>query len=207
MAETTTSSEELDLTTTDEEKEKIKQLIPTAEEMLERLYAVDIEQFDLKTITLELMGNKAWLFVSVLPISAILLALLTFISYYFSGYFVISFIISAMLVYTFGLIMGHYERQYKQVAFAEAMRRVAETEGEFGLLIHFKNFLPPKYRYLIKCLKEGVYTYTKQYQNAILLLQSKLDPDKFTRVWYLTYPEIAPEDYFKEEEEDNTATQ
>lgn len=204
MAETTTASPsaELNLTSTDEEKEQAKQLIPTADEMLERLYAVDIEQFNLKTVTLELMGNKAWLFVSVLPISAILLALLTFISNYFSGYFVISFIISAMLVYTFGLIMGHYERQYKQLAFAETMRRIAETEGEFGLLIHFKDFLPPKYRYLIKCLKDGVYSYTKHYQNAILLLQTKLDPDKFTRIWYLKYPEIAPEGYFKEEEEE-----
>jgi len=204
MVETTeTPTTEPAITATEEEKAKARQLIPTAEEMLERLYAVDIEQFNLKTVTLEQMDKKAWLFLSVLPISAILLALLTFLGYYFSGYFVISFIISALLVYTFGLIMEHYERHYKQLAFAETMRRIAETEGDFGLLIHFKDFLPPKYRYLIQCLKEGIYTYTKHYQNAILLLQNKLEPEKFTKIWYLKYPEIAPEKDETEEEEHN----
>ncbi len=193
--------EAIQMELTEEEKQKAKNLIPSAEEMLERLYAVDIEAFDLKTVTLEMMGNKAWIFVSILPISAILLALFTFLGSYFSGHIIISFIFSAMLVYTFGLVMGHYERHYKQLAFAEIMRRIAETEGEFGLLIHFKDFLPPKYRYLIHCLKKGVYTYIKQYQNAILLLQTKLDPDKFTRIWYLKYPDIAPEEQ-KEEGED-----
>jgi len=36
--------------------------------------------------------------------------------------------------------------------------------------------------------------YIEQYVQAIVLLQHRLDPDKFTKVWYLTYPEIAPKD-------------
>ncbi|GAB6034780.1 hypothetical protein [Galenea microaerophila] len=202
MTETTQPENPSDLTISEEEQNRVRQLIPTADEMLERLYAVDIEAFDLKTVTLEMMGNKAWLFVSVLPISAILLALLTSILYYFSDSFIISFLLSAMAVYIFGLIMGYYERHYRQIAFAEIMRRIAETEGDFGLLIHFKDFLPPKYRYLIKCLKEGVYTYVKHYQNALLLLQTKLDPEKFTRIWYLKYPDIAPKGYFDQAEKE-----
>lgn len=193
-------SQNQSLTATEEEREKAKKLIPSAEEMLERLYQVDTEPFDPKTVTLELMGSKAWIFVSMLPISAILLGFLTFIGTYASGHFVISFIISAMLVYVFGKIMESYERQYRQRAFAEVMRRIAETEGEFGLLPHFKDFLPKKYLHLIQSLKKGNYIYIKQYVQAITLLQQKLDPDKFTRIWYLKYPDIAPETEQDDEE-------
>jgi len=85
------------------------------------------------------------------------------------------------------------EHNYKIAARHEVIRRIAETEGEFGLIPHFKHFLPNKYRHLWQSLRKGQYHYIEQYVQAVLLLQNKLEEDQFTRIWYLTYPETDPE--------------
>ncbi|MEA1989204.1 MAG: hypothetical protein U9N57_08375 [Pseudomonadota bacterium] len=42
-------------------------------------------------------------------------------------------------------------------------------------------------------MRKGQYHYIEQYVQAILLLQNKLEPEQFTRIWYLTYPETDPD--------------
>jgi hypothetical protein len=54
---------------------------------------------------------------------------------------------------------------------------------------------------LWQSLKKGQYQYIEQYVQAILLLQNKLDSEQFIRIWYLTYPELDPENAGNAEEQ------
>ena len=167
--------------------------MPTAETMLERLSEVDVERFDLKTVTDELKGNQAWLFMLTLPLSVVFLLLLTLIGTMLTDQAVLSFIVAAFLVFIAGKIIDHYEQNYRYQARLEVMDRIRQTEGELGLLPHFRDFLPKRYRHLWQSLKRYNYAYIDQYISAILLLQQRLEPDKFIRVWRLKHPETAPE--------------
>lgn len=174
---------------------------PSAEEMLQRLYAVKLEYFDYRIVTEELKGKQAKLFVFVIPITAITLVTLTLLGTFLTDYFIVSFLISAVIVFMLGRIADQYERQFRLAAHQEVIRRVGETEGPFGLVPHFKDFLPKKYRHLWKSLKKGKYYYVEQYLAAIYLLQQQLNEERFTHIWYLRHPESAPKGYFDKEED------
>ncbi|WP_019895969.1 hypothetical protein [Hydrogenovibrio halophilus] len=167
--------------------------IPTAETMLERLQSVNVDDFDLKTVTDEVKGNQAWLFVLTLPMSAFLLVVLTLLGTFLTDHFVLSFLFTALLVYGIGKVIDQYEQKFRYQARLEVMDRIRKAEGEFGLLPHFRDFLPKKYRHLWQSLRRYNYAYIDQYIAAIRLLQQRLDPDKFIRVWRLKYPETAPD--------------
>lgn len=166
--------------------------IPSPEDMLARLSSVDLEQFDIKAVTDELKGKHAWIFVLTMPISAILLMVFTLLGTFITGYFIASFVITAGLLFVVAKMLDQYEQKFRYQARIEVMNRIEQTEGPFGLIPHFKDFLPVKYRHLWQSLKKGNYRYTDQYIAAITLLQNKLEPDQFTRIWYIRHPEIAP---------------
>lgn len=170
------------------------ELIPSAEEMLQRLNQVDPSAFDLKTVAEQLKGDKIWISIFTIPVSAILLVLLTLIGTFVFDQFIISFAVSAALLFWVAKMLDQYEAQFKVKARQVVLQRIAQAEGEFGLIPHFKHFLPSKYRHLWQSLRRGNYAYIDQYIQAIVLLQHKLDPKKFIKIWYLTYPEIAPEE-------------
>ncbi|QBZ83682.1 hypothetical protein GHNINEIG_01743 [Hydrogenovibrio crunogenus] len=176
----------------------LKPQTPTAEEMLERLHAVDVEDFDLEQRTNELKGNNAWLFVLTMPATAILLVLFTLLGTFLTDHFIISFILSAGVLFVIGKMIDQYEQKFKYQARLDIMQRIKETETDAGLIPHFRDFLPKKYRHLWQSLKKQNYIYIDQYIAALTLLQQRLDDDKFIRVWRLKYPETAPD----EEEED-----
>jgi len=167
--------------------------IPSPEEMLQRLKNVDVQLFNIKTTANELKGNKIWVSVLTIPVSAILLVLITLFGSFMFDQPILSFIIAAALLFWVSKMFEGQETNYKIAARHEVMQRIKQTEGDFGLIPHFKHFLPNKYRHLWQSLKKGKYQYIEQYVQAILLLQNKLDADNFTRIWYLTYPEIDPE--------------
>ncbi|WP_373019463.1 hypothetical protein [Thiomicrorhabdus sp.] len=185
-------------TTTDNLENDNPPAIPLAEEMLERLHAVNVTQFDISAVANELKGNKQWISILTIPVSAVLLVAFTLIGAFISGYLIASFLISAGLVYFVAKLLDQYDQQFRIRARNLVMERIASTEGEFGLIPHFKHFLPVKYRHLWQSLRKGRYLYIDQYIQAIVLLQNKLDSEKFTRIWYLHHPEIAPEDYLEE---------
>ncbi|MBD3612666.1 MAG: hypothetical protein HUJ13_09730 [Hydrogenovibrio crunogenus] len=176
----------------------LKPQTPTAEEMLERLHAVNVEDFDLEQRTNELKGNNAWLFVLTMPVTAILLVLFTLLGTFLTDHFIISFILSAGVLFVIGKMIDQYEQKFKYQARLDIMQRIKETETDAGLIPHFRDFLPKKYRHLWQSLKKQNYIYIDQYIAALTLLQQRLDDDKFIRVWRLKYPETAP----TEEEED-----
>lgn len=173
---------------------------PTAEEMLDRLHAVNLDDFDLQTITDELKGNNAWLFVLTMPITAILLVVFTLLGTFMTGYFILSFIVSAGILFVIGKMIDQYEQKFRHQARLEVMRRIKEAETEEGLVPHFKDFLPKKYRHLWQSLKKQNYIYIEQYIAAITLLQQRLDSDKFIRIWRLKHPETAPDDEAMEDD-------
>lgn len=186
-----------DATTTDpqtEQEEDIVSSVPSADEMLERLQAVDTQDFDINKALEEEKGENAWIFVMVMPISAIILVLFTLLGTFFTGYFIASFVVTALLLFMIGKIFDQYEQKYRYQARLKIMQRIQETEGDFSLLIHFKDFLPKKYRHLWQSLRKGRYQYIDQYISAINLLQHKLDPEKFKRIWGIHYPEYAIEE-------------
>ncbi|MDX1353353.1 MAG: hypothetical protein R3254_10095 [Thiomicrorhabdus sp.] len=167
--------------------------IPSPEEMLQRLYAVDVQQFNLDNIAAELKGNKIWVSVLTIPVSAVILVIVTLLGSFLFDQPIVSFLVGAGLLFWVSKMFDAQEHHYKIAARHEVMQRIKQTEGEFGLIPHFKNFLPTKYRHLWQSLKKGKYQYIEQYVQAILLLQNKLNPEQFTRIWYLTYPETDPE--------------
>ncbi|WP_178861346.1 hypothetical protein [Thiomicrorhabdus cannonii] len=166
--------------------------IPSAETMLARLAAVDVSQFDLAATANQLKGNKQWISILTIPVSAILLMIFTLLGTFLFDAPIASFLISAGVIYVVGRMFDQYEQQYRLRARQLVMRRIAETEGEFGLIPHFKHFLPTKYRHLWQSLRKGNYLYIDQYIQAVSLLQNKLEPAKFTKIWHLHHPEIAP---------------
>jgi hypothetical protein len=167
--------------------------LPTAEELLTRLDNIDIDTFSLQQVENEVMGDRVWVKVLTIPVSMVSLVILTFLGAWLSGYLFTSFVISAFLVFIVGKMFEGYENQFKWQARQEVERRIAETEGDAGLIRHFKHFLPTRFRHLVQRLRKGDTRYIDQYVQAVNLLQKKLDKEKFTRAWQLAHPETAPE--------------
>lgn len=174
---------------------------PTAQDMLDRLQAIDIDQLNIKKVTEELKANKAWWFVFAMPAAALLLVIFTLLGLFLFDSLLISFVVAAIFVFMLGKILDSFEGKYRLAARDTVIQRIAEHEGEFGLLPHFKHFLPNKYRYLRQQLKQKHYMYVNQYIAAVYLLQNKLDNEKFTEIWHIKHPETKPEDA---EENENT---
>lgn len=168
-------------------------IVPTPEEMLARLNAVNVDDFDVNAIADNLKGNKIWISVLTIPVSAIILVSFTLLGGFLFNSPVISFLVTAALLFWIAKMFEQHERHFYVAARQQAIERVKQTEGEFGLVPHFKHFLPTKYRHLWQSLRKGNYVYLEQYVQAILLLQNKLDPEQFKRIWYLTYPELDPD--------------
>ncbi len=167
---------------------------PAAEEMLSRLNQINKDIFNLEQVTEEVQGKYAWIFVLTMPITAILLMVFTLLGTFITGHFIASFILTALLLFILGRIIDQFEQKFRYQARIEVMRRIYETEGEYGIIPHFKDFLPKKYRHLWQSLRKNNYQYIDQYIAAISLLQNQIDTEKFTRIWYIRHPEIAPEE-------------
>ncbi|BBP43006.1 hypothetical protein [Thiosulfativibrio zosterae] len=167
---------------------------PTAAEMLTRLRAVDTGIFDIKSLADQLKGKHAWIFVLTMPVSAIFLVTVTLLGTFLTGYFVASFLVAALLLFIVGKMLDQFEKRFFYQARITVMQRIQETEGDYGLIPHFKDFLPAKYRHLWQSLRKGRYQYIDQYIAAITLLQHKLEDDKFTRIWEIRHPELASDE-------------
>lgn len=174
---------------------------PTAEEMLARLQAVDLDELDLTTLAEEAKGDQAWLFVMTMPVSALFLVAGTLLGTFWTGYFIASFIVSATFIFIIGQMLDQYERKFKKMARLEAMKRIEAFEGEYGLIPHFHDFLPAKYRHLWQSVRKKNFVYIEQYVAAMRLLQNKLDYEKFIYIWRLKHPETDP-NYVPETEEE-----
>lgn len=166
--------------------------IPSPEEMLLRLKKVDVNYFNIREIANELKGNHIWISVMTVPVSAIVLVSATLVGGFVFDSPIISFLVTAAFLFWLGRMYEGQEQNYRMAARHEVARRIQQIEGEFGLLYHFRHFLPNKYRHLWQSVRRGNYTYIEQYVQAVLLLQKKLEPEQFTRIWYMTYPEIDP---------------
>lgn len=175
-----------------EDQSQTSEDIPSAQTMLGRLHAINLEDFDIKKVEEEMRGNLIWINTLTIPVAMLSLLLFTFLGAWISGHLILSFLVSAGIVFFIGKMFEGYDRQIKWDARRETERRIAETEGEFGLLVHFKPFLPTRYRHLIQSLKRRRYLYIDQYIQAVNLLQRKLDHDKFTQAWHIVYPHLKP---------------
>ena len=174
--------------------------IPSPEEMLARLHSVDIHQFDSETVFQELKGKYIWISAMTIPITVITLALFTFGGLLFDQP-IIGFIVGALLLFWVSRMIDAKDQNLRFDAHNEVIERIKNTEGDFGLIPHFKHFLPQRYRHLWQSLKKGNYQYIEQYIQAIHLLQTKLEDEKFIKIWQLKYPQFAPQDTFSEESE------
>lgn len=164
---------------------------PSADEMLARLRAVDLNVFDIKMVAETLKGKYAWIFVLTMPIAAILLVSLTLIGTFLTGYLIASFIFTAFLLFVIGKMLDQFEKRFFYQARQEVILRIQETESDYGLIPHFKDFLPPKYRHLWQSLRRGRFMYVDQYIAAVTLLQNKLEDAKFHTIWEIRHPEFA----------------
>lgn len=183
------------------QQEEIQQGMPSADQMLARLEAVDLDTLDVQDITEELKGDQAWLFVLTMPISAIILAIFTLLGTFLTGYFIISFLVTAGIVFLIGQMVSQYEQKFRRQARREAINRIAAYEGSEGLIPHFHDFLPSKYRHLWQSLRRKNFIYVEQYIAAVRLLQGKLNHEKFTYIWHLKHPETDPENQEEPDEE------
>ena len=168
-------------------------VIPTPEEMLARLKNVDVQDFNIAKVANELKGDKVWISILTIPVSAITLVTFTLLGGFLFDSPIISFAVTAAFLLWVSKMFEQHERNYQIAARQAVINHIKETEGEFGLIPHFKHFLPNKYRHLWQELRKGNYIYIEQYVQAVLLLQNKLEPEQFVKIWYLTYPELDPE--------------
>ncbi len=175
--------------------------IPTAQQMLIRLHEIDLTDFDLKLAEEQMRGNKIWINILTIPVATLSLVIFTFLGAWITGQLILSFLIAAGIVLTIGKMFEGFDEQVRWNARLEVERRIAETEGEFGLIVHFKHFLPTRYRHLVQSLKRGRYLYIDQYMQAVHLLQRKLDHMKFMDAWHLVYPHLDPANQPKEGEQ------
>lgn len=165
--------------------------LPSADELLERLNAIDLSQLDIDEVSAQMLGPWKWARVLILPVGALLLFLLTWLFSAISGYLIPSFVFSAMLLMLISRLLDRYERALKLQARQLIEQRIAEIEGENGLLIYFKDFLPKKYNPLLKALQQGFYGYIPQYIEAVKLLREQLDPIKFQTWWLIKREQLA----------------
>lgn len=182
---------------------QIEESIPSADIMLANLHNIDLTRFNLQQVEDEVRGDRVWINILTVPITMLLLVLFTFLGAWASGHLILSFLISAGVLFFIGKMFEGYDQQVKWDARREVERRIAETEGEFGFLIHFQPFLPPRYRHLIQSLKRRRYLYIDQYVQAVNLLQVKLDHDRFTQAWHMVYPELAASQEQEEDQQDD----
>lgn len=173
--------------------------VPSPEEMLQRLHSIDLEQFDMEAVFVELKGKYIWISAMTIPITVITLALFTFIGMIF-GQPVIGFISAAVILFWISRMIDAKDQKLRFDAYNEVIERIKNTEGEFGIIPHFKHFLPKRYRHLWQSLRKGNYQYIEQYIQAVHLLQKKLEEDKFIRIWQLKYPQFDPEAQAVQEE-------
>lgn len=173
-------------------EDRPQETIPTAQQMLIRLHEIDLADFDLKKAEEQMRGNKIWINILTIPVATLSLVIFTFLGAWISGHLILSFLVAAGMVLTIGKMFESFDEQVRWDARLEVERRIAETEGEFGLIVHFKHFLPTRYRHLIQSLKRGRYLYIDQYMQAVNLLQRKLDHAKFTEAWHMVYPHLDP---------------
>lgn len=165
----------------------------TASSMLERLHNIDINSIDLNIRANHLKGNMVWLFAFTVPLSAILLAVLTFLGIILGLNFIISFIIAALLIYFIAKIIDGYDKQFIQQSRINTIETIATIEGDLGLIHHFKEFLPNKYRHLWQSTRKKNFMYIPQYKEVIILLQNNLEQEKFIKLWHVKYPKVDPD--------------
>lgn len=175
-----------------QDKEILKPLVPTPEEMLTKLHSIDTELLNLIEAENLLRGKLVWINILTAPVAMVLLALFTLFGYMVIGYLIPSFIVSALLIFMVSKAFDNYDREIKLNARREIEGRIKDIEDEFGFIIHFEMFLPTRYRHLVQTLKRRKYYYIEQYIQAINLLQNKLDAEKFTEAWHRVYPETKP---------------
>lgn len=166
--------------------------IPSAEDMLAKLMNINLDDYDLRHAEDLLRGNLVWINILTVPVTLVLLLLFTLLGGLATGHFTLSFIVTALLLFMAGKMFEGYDLKIKLQARQEIEARIADTESDFGFIVHFKYFLPTRYRHLIQSLKRRRFLYIDQYIQAVRLLQNKLDHEQFTEAWHRVYPEIAP---------------
>jgi len=159
--------------------------LPTAEALLARLKSIDLKKLDLDEVFSELLGDWKWARIFVMPVGALLLFLFTWALSGLFGHIVPAFALAAVFIIFLGKLIDRYERAMKVQARRVIEQRIAEIEGTDGLLIYFKDFLPQKYKPLIKALQRGMYGYIPQYIEAVTMLREQLDPVKFQTWWLI----------------------
>ena len=172
--------------------------IPAPEQMIEKLNSIDLAIFDLKQREEKLKGKLAWISALTIPISAILITATVLLTIFFSHSLTaafIAFIIVGMLLMIIAKALESSERQAKYMAYQQTIEAIKQIEEPYGLVYHFRHFLPERYRHLWQSVRKGDYQHIKQYAQAIAMLQDKLEPAKFQHIWYLEFPEIAPPEY------------
>ncbi|MBF6057178.1 MULTISPECIES: hypothetical protein [Thiomicrorhabdus] len=167
--------------------------VPTADQMLNRLYAIEPNSFETERIAENLRGKRNWISAFTIPVSAILLVSMTLIGTFLSDRFVVSFLISALLVYWIGKIVEFYDKSFDRKARIQVLNHIAETETDYAFLPHFKSFLPNKYQHLVRALSKQNFFYIVPYAKAIQHLQRHLDHDAFRSYWHLSYPQTKPQ--------------
>lgn len=186
-------AEDQNLETTNPEQDAKNLGIPSAETMLAKLMNINLDDFNLRDTEDLLRGNMVWINVLAVPVTLVLLLLFTLLGGLATGHFVISFIVTGLVLFMAGKMFEGYDLKIKIQARQEIEARIADTESDFGFIVHFKHFLPTRYRHLIQSLKRRRYLYIDQYIQAIRLLQNKLNHEQFTEAWHRAYPEIAPQ--------------
>ncbi|CAN8142580.1 SMODS and SLOG-associating 2TM effector domain-containing protein [uncultured Thiomicrorhabdus sp.] len=168
--------------------------LPSPDELLQRLRAIDCEQLNIDKRMEEMRGQRVWFSALAIPVSALVLTIFTLIGTFAFDQPIPSFLIAAALLYWIGNMIDGQQRHLPIQARNEIMQQIAQMEGEQGLLPHFSYFLPKRYRHLWQSLRKGNYIYIEQYTQAVTLLQRSLDEQKFMKFWYLKHPESAPQD-------------
>jgi hypothetical protein len=90
--------------------------IPTPEEMLARLNAVDVQIFNIQEVANQLKGNKQWISILTIPVSATILVVITLLGSFLLDRPIVSFLFAAALLFWVSKMFENQERNYKIAA-------------------------------------------------------------------------------------------
>ncbi|AHF02191.1 hypothetical protein THIAE_02315 [Thiomicrospira aerophila AL3] len=164
-----------------------------ADELLQRLQAIDLAQLNPQEVEQQVLGKRVWLHTFTFPITIGILAIFTLLATWLVNNMLYGFLVALLVVWFLGKLFESYEHDTQRQVQARLEEIIKGIEGEQGLLIHFSAFLPKRYGALLQALRKQRYGYVLQYYQAATLLQKRLDQARFKKYWHSKYPEMDPE--------------
>jgi hypothetical protein len=160
------------------------------DQLVEKLYAIDLESLDVEREMVALNQANDWRFV-VIPVTVLLLMTGMAIGLYMES-MIVGFIIGALLALTAGYAYHLWDKQWREVAVNNVLTRINNLEGKDGFLHWFRPLLAKNtYKAMFYKLYKQQVVDISMYLRAVKRLREK--PQTLMRdALIAAHPQLAP---------------